>query len=1179
MPREKQRLSSRKSMALAGSLLLIGILTAVFWLFSDQNPSFNRAAESGNSVPGAPEIPAGGNSGSRPVTSLSPSIPVEPTNPETVTNDGGASGHEGPASDFAPEGDGPLLTVDGEPLPAELARLGERTEAPEQSLLQDFSVTVSGKVSRPDGSPVQGANVYATGSFLSMAVAVGTRPGVAAKYHYRLRAGDTRVVLKPAVTDANGAYSLVVEGSELHDLESPNHRIHLSVRAVADGLVTSAYRGIQCWGKCVLPPEIPGVDLVLCKAGQVSGRVVQAAGGEPHAGARVSLHRPSMDFDKAFHFQRLGDSLTLERLLPPPVACVTAGVDGGFSFTGVADGVYHCWTVWPGMQFAEWRLHHTRPPENTPQWALVTVRDGEAVEGVELVLPRPARLLFRTDPMVDAAPGVLWQDQEYRRRPESTLNVPDDVLMAVPQADGSWAAPHLMPHYTRITLLVPGYLRATRPFPAVAGQDVDIGTVKLEIGGMIEGRVVDAAGRWMEGASVEIRETMLSGTLAVRLGAAATGTVSDREGVFRFTGLPPQSEWHLSASKEGYCPAMTFLKVPEEKPWTGNLVLEAATGSVFGRIEVADTLVAGVQGNSVPVRRSPNAWTAVVALDASSPGVDQLTPEVVRGNRAGGGGVRRVDIPVEKDWTFRASLKPGKYRLVFQHEQEVQIKDAEIPDGGETEVVFRMGGKGAVQGKVIGVDGRPLSAAKVELYGPVRRGVSFSFSKSLLAKTLVTDAGGEFAAEDLMPGEHMVWLPEYPQYQHHPTGGQERAAWFTAESGTRPMVTLDLSTFAGRGAVFLHVRHNGVPVEAEMRNLSRLSTRAWQRSMGFQRLADGRNLATGLEPGEYSVLATVFVLGPTNSATWETIRFTVPPGGGLVNIEHNIRTAKLAVTAELPKGSASTVRDAKVLVDRVTAPGGEMDSVVTLERTADKDGAFTWLHAPLGWYRVTLLAPGYASSVQELEVAGDTRVTLRPGPVAGRIVFTFGGLAGSGHPEVDAEFRQRAAFARVRITGTAGKSMLASGGSHVDGRELIETGTLASGDLNPGIAMVQVYHPMALEFTTSVEIPSGGEVRVQVVMKLGPKLTLVVPAADAANVVRGQPNAVFARHEDQNELAGTFHWEVQSDGSLAATAYLTGPGTIVLFTGSLSFKITPETAKLTVASGSVTTHTVRIADR
>jgi uncharacterized GH25 family protein len=436
------------------------------------------------------------------------------------------------------------------------------TSDAEIRLLMKKGAAVSGKVVDESGAPVANAKVVrqnagrfwgggddvkrdgvttsATGEFEIASVPVGSFRFVA--YHDRLAPGSSEpvsvdgvhpttgvtIVLKPGgtilgkVVDKNKqpvAYATV----QIAPKETVDWRIWGSMRRVTTNprgefVIRALPRKVvrlraeaEAGASAVLDvdlaanPEQTGVELVLDVTGMIAGVVVDSA-NQPVAEVQVAAMRDFWGGDTE-NYGMSGFS--------------SATTDGGgaFQITGLADGQYKLTAHRTGMS-AEggWEQQGT----------MAQVGDKD----VRLVLPRPGGIkgtlvLASGDPPALARVSMGWQK-------------------VAPAIGGSFLLEDVLPGKHDLTIRGPEFAeKSKRDVEVKEGEVVDVGTIQLERGRRIAGKVVDKSGAGVEGATVRVGEMLWSegaqsgsedDGLQQMMGFRTATTAAD--GSFSIVGIP-----------------------------------------------------------------------------------------------------------------------------------------------------------------------------------------------------------------------------------------------------------------------------------------------------------------------------------------------------------------------------------------------------------------------------------------------------------------------------------------------------------------------------------------------------------------------------------------------------------------------------------------------------------------
>ncbi|HEX6202470.1 MAG TPA: carboxypeptidase-like regulatory domain-containing protein, partial [Thermoanaerobaculia bacterium] len=692
--------------------------------------------------------------------------------------------------------------------------------------------------------------------------------------------------------------------------------------------------------------------------------------------------------------------------------------------------------------------HHLRvehPGYAPADVELVAPVAGAGRPGFDVTLVRGTRahgLVFSTDgrPLAGAVARLVpVRHATPRRGPQPPRRTGDDSaeLRGTTDADGRFAVEHLLPG--RYDLLVTASGHAPLRVPGVEvpapPEDGDLGTVSLEPGAEITGRVVDAEGRPLAG--VEIRRferDALYGRLALPGADEAAPLTTAEDGRFVIADLAAGAVVDLMFDAPGYTQeTVSGVTAPPERPLTVELT---ATAIVAGRVVdgFGDGL-AGITVQAMPDEAGPGGrrrFDARVAFartdDDGRFEIENVPPGAVRLAASGGGfrpgeasgielapGERRdgVRIELQRGGTLVGRvLAPdgqplpnalvqvsanllwggiegrtdgdGRYRLPGLPEGVLQVRAEhsdfvatirEITAGeGEIQLDLQLGAGHRVSGRVVDAGGAPIAGARVMLGGQMVRG---------LLRPATTRADGSFELDGVAPG---LWQLS-----------AAKEGWVQAEEPLRleidgPVAGVELRLTAG-AAVVGHVR--GVDL-AEIGRL-RVAAGAEDRAPGGDtRIGtvdyEGGYRVDGLTPGRWRVMA---ILGEGEGMA-----------SGVVELAAGQQEARLdlEMAGDLVLSGRVTLGGRPLSGSEVSLTG--RDHVSFARGRTGADGRFRIARLERGRYELSVhdYVEGVAEQ-REIDLAGDHEVTidLDAGEVAGRVVD-----ADTGAPLADAELQLRA---------------------------------------------------------------------------------------------------------------------------------------------------------------------------
>lgn len=733
-----------------------------------------------------------------------------------------------------------------------------------------------------------------------------------------------------ATTDARGTFTLPLDphaprGTLIVLADAPGHRQEWrQVEAAAEEAV-----------------------LVLAPQATVSGRVVDAA-GEPVAGARLVASSQA-----GWAGRR-----------PPATDRAVSAADGGFRLSRLDPATVH-------------RLLVEHPRFATAELDLAAPPAGGAREGLEVVLDRGTRafgVVFGADgaPLAGATAELRpmrGSDSPFRVR--SLGRDEPSAPSAASDADGRFVIEHVVPGRFDLHVTAPGHAPLEVPGVEVPEppEDGDLGSVSLQPGAEIAGRVVDLDGKPLAAVEVKATERNMFAWRSDDGVAATTGA----DGRFVLRDLAPGTRLDLVLTAPGFVlETVSGVVAPPEQPLLVELT-RAAT--VAGR--VVDGFGAGIARARVVVKS--------VATD-----LPRLT-----------GGPTSASATAGEDGRFVVEgATPGTMELVagaddFQTSEPLVL---ELTSGERREglrLVLARGG--SLVGRVTGPGGEPVADATILATPTAQAGSPFQAAPRHHAQS---DHEGRYRIGGLPPGEVQV-RAQHPEY-----AGPVREATIGAGEAR-----LDLELGRGIEVSGRVVDDAGAPVAGAEVSLVADSL------LGFQQPVrsgdDGSFRLTGVEPGTWRLAATKDGLAQVDPE----LRLDV--GGPLFDVEVRM-TAGGAIVGQVRGLELAELSRLRLFAISQTRGGLPRTGSVDFEGgyRVEGTGPGTWrVMAVFGESEGMAsgeveLAPGQQEARLDLDFAGDLvlsgRVTLGGEPLAGAQVGATGGEpAGFGvaHTAADGSFR------------------------------------------------------------------------------------------------------------------------------------------------------------------------------
>lgn len=318
---------------------------------------------------------------------------------------------------------------------------------------------------------------------------------------------------------------------------------------------------------------------------------------------------------------------------------------GAFSFAGLPDGSYRVRAARPGA--SETALELSEGVVATPGGA-----------PIRIVVPADGRLIGKLQLPDGKSPAAF----------SATLG--DTTPVPFGAKDGAFALAGAAGSY-RLTLSGPGFVTTTKQVTIDEGKETDLGTITVQPGRSISGRVLDEHGVPVAKATVVAGALLTGGGAELYMkdeSINAKDTETDEHGRFVIDGFGPISLTVIAGKAgAGRSPSIQLPATPDSA--TLDLVL-APTTSLTGKITkagapLADTVVIanpiGAVASNFFVTTGPDG---TFALDALAPGAYIIYPML-----GGGGGrpkdmyTRRVDLALGTKAHVEIDATPGTVEL------------------------------------------------------------------------------------------------------------------------------------------------------------------------------------------------------------------------------------------------------------------------------------------------------------------------------------------------------------------------------------------------------------------------------------------------------------------------------------------------------------------------------------
>lgn len=351
-------------------------------------------------------------------------------------------------------------------------------------------------------------------------------------------------------------------------------------------------------------------------------------------------------------------------------ATATSGPDGAFRMEGVdtlATRVTLRFGYEPGLPAGE----GIDPREFPVAWS-EEVRPGS--EGLSLMLPRGQRVAFRALDRLDDAPicwlRVVARDDAGRTWLDRTLA----------SADGRYELHGLPRTGLTLTLLAPGRrLSRLLPLERVAAGEAtalrDLGDLGLVRGLVLEGEVVDPAGRPLPGARAALLGpgwlATLRGGPALRRDLDLRVAAADARGVVRLEGVDPGQPAAVVVWAPGHAPTLRRAVYAEAPAGEAPGALERLEARIDARLRTGTRL----QLMLTDVASGEAVRGAVLDLESARNGsawLDLVVRGVLGGQAASLDELRMAGEHLlwesrEEGLYVLGPVEPGEYELVVEH--------------------------------------------------------------------------------------------------------------------------------------------------------------------------------------------------------------------------------------------------------------------------------------------------------------------------------------------------------------------------------------------------------------------------------------------------------------------------------------------------------------------------------
>ena len=483
-------------------------------------------------------------------------------------------------------------------------------------------------------------------------------------------------------------------------------RFKFDILSEGDYEITASAKGYVESVHADLPAGGDDVAIELAAAAGISGRVVAAAGEASIAEARIFLvDAGGREFER------------------------TTAADGSFSIDEVVPGEYKVFVDHDQYAFL------AAPP--------VTLEKGM----------RLTNKVYRLEPGVSIAGRLLNAESGGGVEGGSVVLTAERLAIgrgkveraAVSDDEGRFVVSGLVPEHFSIAIEADGFLPADSEMIAVDAETNEELEILLEPGRSIYGRVVDAAGNPVAGASVRPEPVLtdMQRWPQFQRSIQRAEMQSRDDGTFRLAGLPPHDEYSVYVSRSGFADSAAHgIELGAERDVSGVEVTLLLGGAIAGR--VIDDDGAAVAGVTVSAQREPTQ--------------DEMDRRR-RSRISLGRSFRPTAAPVADDGTFEMrGLTPGTYNLSVSKEGLLPAARADVivEDNEVVQLEDLVLGEGeTLRGRVVSADGEAIEGAQVTWRGSSSPGARPIFRAR--PSSVETDERGEFVITGLAPGKGAVW--------------------------------------------------------------------------------------------------------------------------------------------------------------------------------------------------------------------------------------------------------------------------------------------------------------------------------------------------------------------------------------------------------------------------------------
>lgn len=687
---------------------------------------------------------------------------------------------------------------------------------------------------------------------------------------------------RQARTDKNGYF-------EVQNVREGTHRI----TATREGFVTTRERYVRA-GRADL-------RLRMIREARVKGRVISEVDGSPVAAAKISVSTRY----KAPHCKREKRSRGI------------SDEQGYFLLNQLTKGEYQL--LVQHEKFAFYAGEATISLETGAEVDLGTIELGKGVQVRGHVFEADGET-----PVSGANVSFLWKDKELRKV-EPRDSTTDE--------NGKFSIPALFAGEYEVKIESRGFFNKEEDVELDANQELSF---TLERGAYIAGRVVDAEGEPIAGATVRPDVNRFPGDNLSRKRFRPMRKIkakTDSEGKFELSGLEAHPSYSVHARHSEYAPnTVTGIQLEPRVAVKSVEVQLFRGGTIQGRVvDNEGKALAGIRVRAKDEKKR----TGLLHAD---PLEELMTISTRETDEDGTFSLSRLP---EGLYTVLADPKRTRPELISTSLEKIDVTDEQISE----ELVLTLEVGAVLRGKVVDPAGEAVPRADVLL----------SNERSYQTKT---DAEGQF---------ELIGISDGPKnFTVRKSGYNTDRRQVSIPTEEVMEVTLSVPSLV-----------TGLVVAADGKPFKELRVVAHREKGGLRRSASGSregDFEIELAPGDWTLLALAKGYLPGESE-----KFTLGPDQVLedleITVDHGLEISGVVVdraTSEPIRG-AVVGRAASRVDDRLFLLGRELSTVTT-----DAEGAFTLGELPHGKISVRAAHPNYAQVlVQNVELSAGGGEELR----------------------------------------------------------------------------------------------------------------------------------------------------------------------------------------------------------